>query len=133
MLETHPLFHRTFPITTSPWQVHTHVKMPLYYPVVGRRIESVIGVHEYQRGFVRSISECVMCLPVRYHCAILLIVWCIPEVAASQKVRIQIRNISLLKQIYICYFMNAAVHHALKPVVAEVRVRLSGIQTKQPF
>ena len=33
--------------------------MPLYYLVVGRRTESVLGVHEYRRGFDRSISGCV--------------------------------------------------------------------------
>ena len=38
-----------------------HKKMPLYYLLVGRRMESVLGVHEYR-----------MRMPVRYHYAILL-------------------------------------------------------------
>ena len=43
--------------------------MPLYYLLVGR-MESVLGVHEYWPGFDRSISGCVLCMPVRYHYAI---------------------------------------------------------------
>ena len=55
--ETHPLIHRTYPIIASPlselWQVHTHCgiqHMLLCYQLVGKRVESVLGVHEYRRG-----------------------------------------------------------------------------------
>ena len=37
--------------------------MPLYYLLVDRRMDSVLGVHEHRRGFDRSISGCV-CLCV---------------------------------------------------------------------
>ena len=33
--------------------------MPLYYLLIGRRLESVLGVHEHRRGFDRLISGCV--------------------------------------------------------------------------
>ena len=46
MLETHP---------------------PLYYLLVGRRMESVLGVHEYRRGLnARSLDEYASALPLCY-------------------------------------------------------------------
>ena len=52
MLETHPLLHRTYKIITSPCpglrQIHHimafHIKMSLFYLLVGRCMESVLGV-----------------------------------------------------------------------------------------
>ena len=63
LLETHPLLVESIQLLPHPgldWQVHTHYDiphiMPLYYLLVGRRMDSVLGVHEHRRGFDRSID-----------------------------------------------------------------------------
>ena len=41
--------------------------MPLYYLLVGRRMESVFGVHEYRRGFnAQSLDESPVALTTMF-------------------------------------------------------------------